>query len=31
MEHMNDRVNRNHYTGHLNVDLGKITQISLFK
>jgi integrase len=29
MGHMNDAVNRNHYTGHLKVDLSKIAQIAL--
>lgn len=29
MGHMDDKVNRNHYTGNLKVDLGKIAQIAL--
>jgi integrase len=29
MGDMNDAVNRNHYTGHLKVDLSKIAQIAL--
>lgn len=29
MGHMDDKVNRDHYTGHINVDLDKIGQIAL--
>jgi integrase len=29
MGHVDDKVNRNHYTGHLKVDLGKISRIAI--